>query len=264
MEEVVEGYNPIKLTEKVREKVTRKTQGIEERKYYRFRRDRWYGGIATGDVVGCNLRCGMCWSWRSASHIMVGGFYLSPHSAYKNLWNIIHRSNLRMVRLSGGEPTISKEHLLDLLKFFENSGLEFILETNGIIIGSEPDYAKQLVKYRCLVVRVSLKGCNRTDFHKITLARPEYFDLQLKALENLIEAGAKPCEKVYPAVMLSFSEPKDYDKLKERISNIDPTLSKCIDEEYVILYSHVIELLEKRKMKPRIAFKPQDIPKSMI
>jgi uncharacterized Fe-S cluster-containing radical SAM superfamily protein len=32
-----------------------------ERKYYRFRVDRWYGGIVTVDCVGCGLFCKFCW-----------------------------------------------------------------------------------------------------------------------------------------------------------------------------------------------------------
>lgn len=261
---VEKGYNPLKLTEEIREKVVRVVDDVEERKYYRFRKDRWYGGIATGDVVGCNLRCGMCWSWRSASHIMAEGFYCNPRQSFQQLRNIAYSSGFRMVRLSGGEPTISEEHLLDLSRLFENSKLEFVLETNGIIIGSNPDLAKKLVQYNHLVVRVSLKGCCREDFYNITLARPEFFDLQLKALENLIEAGAKPCDQVYPAVMLSFSEKKDYELLKEKLSNIHPLFSKCIDEEYVILYPHVVKLLEMRKLKPKTCFRPNGIPECMV
>lgn len=261
---IEKGYDPLKLTETVREKVVKVINLVEERKYYRFRKDRWYGGIATGDVVGCNLRCGMCWSWRNASHIMTEGFYCSPERSFHQLRNIAYSHNLRMVRLSGGEPTISINHVLSLLKLFENTGLEFILETNGLIIGDDPEFANKLVRYNHLVVRVSLKGCCREDFHKITYARPEFFDLQLKALENLIEAGAKPCEQVYPAVMLSFSEEKDYRALQEKLSRIDPLLSKCIDEEYVILYPHVVKLLEMRKLKPKIAFRPNGLPEHMI
>ncbi|MCL7390021.1 MAG: molybdenum cofactor biosynthesis protein MoaA, partial [Thaumarchaeota archaeon] len=48
---IEKGYDPLKLTEYIREKVVRMVDNVEERKYYRFRRDRWYGGIATGDVV---------------------------------------------------------------------------------------------------------------------------------------------------------------------------------------------------------------------
>jgi uncharacterized Fe-S cluster-containing radical SAM superfamily protein len=35
----------------------------DRRKYYRFRPAQFYGGIATADCVGCNLRCVFCWSW---------------------------------------------------------------------------------------------------------------------------------------------------------------------------------------------------------
>ncbi len=261
---VEKGYDPLKLSEAVREKVVRMINSVEERKYYRFRKDRWYGGIATGDVVGCNLRCGMCWSWRNASHIMAEGFYCSPERSFYQLRNIAYSHNLGMVRLSGGEPTISISHVLSLLKLFENTGLKFVLETNGLIIGDDPDFANKLVRYNHLVVRVSLKGCCREDFHKITHAKPEFFDLQLKALENLIEAGAKPCEQVYPAVMLSFSEEKDYKMLQEKLSRIDPLLSKCIDEEYVILYPHVVKLMEMRELKPKIAFRPNGLPEHTI
>jgi uncharacterized Fe-S cluster-containing radical SAM superfamily protein len=119
-------------------------QAESERKCYRFRRDRWYGGIATGDVVGCNLRCGMCWSWKSGSHIMAKGFYCNPRQSFQQLRNIAYSSGFRMVRLSGGEPTISREHILELSRLLENSKLQFMLETNGLIIGSNPDFARKV------------------------------------------------------------------------------------------------------------------------
>jgi uncharacterized Fe-S cluster-containing radical SAM superfamily protein len=32
-----------------------------QRKYYRFRSSRHYGGIVTADAVGCNILCAYCW-----------------------------------------------------------------------------------------------------------------------------------------------------------------------------------------------------------
>ena len=50
---MVELYDPITLAERVRKVVVKK----EKRKYYRlYRGGKWYGGIATADCVGCNLR----------------------------------------------------------------------------------------------------------------------------------------------------------------------------------------------------------------
>jgi uncharacterized Fe-S cluster-containing radical SAM superfamily protein len=38
------------------------TQDLK-RKYYRVSRPgRWYGGIASADCCGCNLKCVFCWS----------------------------------------------------------------------------------------------------------------------------------------------------------------------------------------------------------
>lgn len=46
------GFDPFKLSSIVYRGVARIRDGLEERRYYRFRGGRWYGGIATGDVVG--------------------------------------------------------------------------------------------------------------------------------------------------------------------------------------------------------------------
>ncbi|MEM4441125.1 MAG: molybdenum cofactor biosynthesis protein MoaA, partial [Desulfurococcaceae archaeon] len=67
-----------------------------------------------------------------------------------------------------------------------------------------------------------------------------------------------------PAVMLSFSTEESYVSFKKKLAEIHPSFTECIDEEYVILYPHVRELLEKNKLKPRIAYDPRGIPEFMI
>ena len=242
----------------------RERGGAEERRYYRFRGGRWYGGIATGDVVGCNLRCGFCWGWRRASHIMVPARFYRPEEVFRKLTSIVERRGYRLVRLSGGEPTLSRKHLLSLLDLFEDTGLWFILETNGILIGADEGYAEELAQHRRLVVRVSLKGTNEEEFHKLTLARPEFFRYQLKALENLVDAGLEPGEQVYPAVMLSFNTDEEIRWLMERLAEIHPALPEEIDPEYVILYPHVVKSLKAHGVKPRRAFTPDNVPVEMI
>lgn len=262
---IVSHYDPFKLTDKVREFVTRiGLNGVEERRYYRFRGGRWYGGIATGDVVGCNLRCGFCWSWREASHRMVEGSFYKPEEVFRKLTSIADARGYKAVRLSGGEPTISRRHILKLLDLFENTNYTFILETNGILIGADKTYAEELAKYKNLTVRVSIKGTTEEEFHMLTLADPVFFQYQLKALKNLLDAGLEPGKRIYPAVMLSFSSNENYEKLKKRLAEIHPILPREIDEEYVILYPHVVKLLESRRLKPKIAYKPEGIPASMV
>lgn len=258
-------YDPFKLTNIVGEIVVRSgLNSVEERRYYRFRGGRWYGGIATGDVVGCNLRCGFCWSWREASHRMAEGSFYRPEEVFRKLVSIADARGYRAVRLSGGEPTISRKHLLKLLELFESTSYTFILETNGILIGADKTYAEDLAKHKNLVVRVSLKSASEEEFYTLTLAEPTFFQYQLKALKNLVDVGLEPGRRVYPAVMLSFSSSENYEDLKTRLAEIHPMLSEEIDEEYVILYPHVIKLLKNRGLKPKIAYNPEGIPASMI
>ncbi len=248
--------NPIELSKAVEEKVVRG----RSRKYYRFRGGRWYGGIATADTVGCNLSCGFCWSWRANHRIDGVGEFYTPEQVASKLVNIAYRRGYRLIRLSGGEPTLGFQHLVEVLNNLEYENLGFILETNGILIGYERGYARTLSKFKFIHVRVSIKGTNPEEFSKLTLAEPWGFDLQLKALENLLDEGV-PC---HPAVMLSFSAKEDIDDLKSKLEEIDRRLVEDFEEEYVFLYPHVEEILRRRKLKPIVAYRPNSIPSELI
>ncbi len=257
------GLDPIKLSEIVYHGVARIRDGVEERRYYRFRGGRWYGGIATGDVVGCNLRCKFCWSWRY-SFYTDKGYYQSPMRVYEKLVGIAYKRRYRFVRLSGGEPTITMKHLCSLLDLLDGEKLIFILETNGLLLGYYRDYAECLAGYNKVVVRVSFKGTTPEEFEKLTGARREFYEYQFKALENLLDAGLKPGVQVYPAVMLSFSPEENIQLFIDRLRSIHPALAQEIDPEYVILYPHVVWLLKKNGLKPLKAYRPNGIPEFMI
>ena len=49
-------YNPLELSKKIEKIVVQNNL----KKYYRFRPTGFYGGIATADTVGCNLRFKFC------------------------------------------------------------------------------------------------------------------------------------------------------------------------------------------------------------
>jgi len=74
-------YNPIELTKKIEKIVT----NGNEKKYYRFRPTRFYGGIATADTVGCNLRCKFCWSANSVWNSNNTGQFYSPEVVVRRL-----------------------------------------------------------------------------------------------------------------------------------------------------------------------------------
>ncbi len=72
--------------------------------------------------------------------------------------------NSSLVRVSGGEPTICKKHLLELINSIPENKL-FILETNGVLLNE--DYIEELSNFKNTYVRVSLKGVDEKIFEQL-------------------------------------------------------------------------------------------------
>jgi uncharacterized Fe-S cluster-containing radical SAM superfamily protein len=254
-------YDPVKRHLAIEKLVTRPSPEGQERKYYRIRPARWYGGIVTADCVGCGLLCRFCWV---SDVIMnrphdVGKFY-TPEKVAQSLLSLAKKCKLDLLRLSGGEPTIGKQHLLELLENLDGKGYRFILETNGILIAHDEDYAESLAKYNFIHVRVSLKGCSEEDFAMLTGAKPEGFTLQLKALEKLVDAGVS----CHPSVMASFSPKESLQSLIERIGRISRKLADEIEVEELILYPHVIQRLRNYGLRYYTGYAPERVPPEQV
>lgn len=258
----ISGYDPIVRASRVRELVCREEGGVESRLYYRFRGDRWYGGIATGDVIGCNLSCAFCWSWRFKDNPGLGSLH-RPSEVVSKLVSIARSRGYGRVRLSGGEPTICFDHLLEVARLLEGYDLEFIVETNGLLLGYNESYSKELAKFNNVIVRVSFKGTTGEEFQRLTGAKAEFYELQFRALENLYKAGLEPGVRVYPAAMIGFSREDDIRVFVERLASIHPAFTD-VDWEYVILYPHVRERLRRMGLKPLRAVDPRGVPAEMI
>jgi len=228
-------YDPIAVAEETGKIVN----SGEKRKYYRFRPTPYYGGIATADCVGCCLRCLFCWSW----HILVqpekSGRYYSPEEVARNLTSIVRKKGFQQVRISGNEPTLHRSHLFKVLELIPKE-IRFILETNGILIGHDPSYAKDLSHFPNLYVRVSLKGACPEDFTRLTKAKSEGFGYPLKALEYLLKEGVD----CFPAVMANFSSQEELKRLRRRLKEIRPDFED-FEEEELILYPFVLDHIQK-------------------
>jgi len=230
-------FDPVKLAEET-EKIVAKNL---LRKYYRFRPAKFYGGIATADCCGCNLRCAFCWSRAPLmSPEKVGRFY-SPQEVFSKLDSIASKHGYSQLRVSGNEPTIGRQHLLGLLELVDQTNYTFILETNGILLGADAGYAEELARFENLHVRVSLKGCDAEQFSLLTGAKPEAFELQLSALRNLLDAGAS-CRS---AVMGEFAPPEKLEPLRQRLTSIDRSLERELEFEYLIPFPHVVRKLAR-------------------
>jgi len=235
-------YDPVERHRKIEDLVIRSKVGGDLKKYYRFRRDHWYGGVITADCAGCGLTCKFCWVRKeSILEGREGGEFLKPEEAARRVLELMKEKKINQGRVSGGEPTIGRRHLIQFLNVLQRRRVRFILETNGILIGEDESYAQELAQYPFIHVRVSLKGCTESEFARLTGADPKGFHLQLNALRNLKKAGVS----VHPAVMFSFSEREEIDRLYSTIWKIDPILHSEIEKEEVILYPYVVERLRR-------------------
>jgi len=224
-------YNPIELSKKTEAIVTNENM----KKYYRFRPTGFYGGIATADTVGCNIRCKFCWSSNSVWNAKNTGKFYSPENVVDILQNIAHIKRYHQLRISGGEPTIGRKHLITLLENI-NSKYLFILETNGILLGNDETYVEELSKFKNLHVRVCFKGCNPEEFNMLTGAE-KGFEYQIKAIEYLKD---KKINFNIAIVTIKKDKNEFFNKL------IDMDLGKImIEDEEIKLYPHVKKRLEE-------------------
>jgi uncharacterized Fe-S cluster-containing radical SAM superfamily protein len=224
-------YDPLELS--------KKTDNIvvdgNLKKYYRFRATRFYGGIATADTVGCNLHCKFCWSGNSVWNAKNTGEFYTPEHVAKDIQQIAIKKGFRQMRISGGEPTIGRKHLIALLKNIESRFL-FILETNGILLGADKSYVNELSKFNNLHVRVCLKGSNPEEFSMLTGAK-KGFEYQIKALENLKDENMS-----YNIAIVTIKK-NNQDFLNQLVDrNFGRTM---IEVEEIILYPKVRNRLEK-------------------
>jgi len=236
------GYDPVERHRKIENAVVQERVGGDLKKYYRFRRDHWYGGVITADCAGCGLTCKFCWVRKeSILEGREGGEFLRPEETAHRILELMKEKKINQGRISGGEPTIGRRHLIQFLNILQRRRVRFILETNGILIGEDESYAQELAEYPFLHVRVSLKGCTESEFARLTGADPKGFHLQLNALRNLKKAGVS----AHPSVMFSFSGREEIDNLYSTIWKIDPILHSEIEREEVILYPYVVERLRR-------------------
>ena len=238
-------FDPLKLAKQTERIVCRG----DSRKYTKFYCTRVYRGIATGYTCGCCLRCIFCWVNWSRDFPEKYGTFSSPTEAFENLSRIARKAQISQLRVSGAEPTLGKTHLLALLEKVEASAFRlFILETNGILIGADPDYAKQIARFKKVHTRVSLKAGTPEAFTTKTGAKPESFNLPFQGIVNLLEAGASFHVAAMSADTRIMAK-RERENLFSRLASIHPALVDNLEEEVVDPYHTTLERLRHAGVK---------------
>ena len=238
------GYDPIVLaaaTEKV-------VVDGARRKYVQLGRPlRFYGGTTSATEVGCNLRCKFCFSDKPVWKPKKTGKFYSPQEVFDGLAKSARKHGHRIISASASEGTIGREHLLQLLDLVEESEFVYVLETNGMTLGNDLDYVKALTKYTRLHVRVSVKGDSPEQYHELTGADPESYELPYKAIQHLIDKGVS-CNA---CLMASFSDEEGIQRVRERLYDIHPGILKSLEVEEITLFPKVKERLNNSGLRPK-------------
>jgi len=239
----MDGYDPILLT-KTTEKVV--IDG-NKRKYARLARSlRFYGGTTSATEVGCNLRCKFCFSDKPVRKPHSTGRFYTPQQVFNALKKNANKHGHKLISASASEGTLGKQHLFELLELVDKSKFIYVLETNGMTLGHDPGFAKELSRFKNLHVRVSIKGASKKEYVRLTGAMSSSYDLPYKALENLMAVGVS-CNV---CLSISFSSPENIKKAEARLAAIRPGLLKSLEKEHITLFPKVYQRLKKIDMMP--------------
>jgi uncharacterized Fe-S cluster-containing radical SAM superfamily protein len=96
-------------------------------------------------------------------------------------------------------------------------------------LGNDKVFAEKLAPYKNLHVRVSIKGTSQEEYHKLTDAIPESYELPFRALKHLIDAGVS-CNA---CVMISFSDEEGIRKVERKLFETHPGLLKALEKERI-------------------------------
>jgi len=207
------------------------------RKYYRFRASRHYGGIVTADAVGCPFLCAYCWNYRRNEDPARAGEFFAPGEVVEKLTLIARRKDIRLFRVSGAEPVLgpaSFEHLLRVIP----AG-SFIIETNGLVLGAQPDLVKKLSGLD-VSVRISIKGWDDESFERVSAAKREFFRYPLVALKTLLDTGID----AWPAVMGDLFCAEGMRRIAALME--EAGIHTRIETEYLERYPNVISMMRQR------------------
>jgi len=236
-------FDPIERAREI-EKIV--TEGIQ-RKYHRFRKALYYGGIATADAVGCLFLCAYCWSYYRNLDPQRHGKLYRPDEVGTILLDIIEKCNFTKARITGAEPILGKDSFAHLIKVLEyvfarRPDIDFILETNGFLLGYDPQLVERL-KFPNLSIRVAIKGWDEESFEKITGVKREFFIYPLIGVKKMLDEGLSP----WVAIMADIFGDKGRKMLQKRM--LDLKIDCKIEQEVLERYPYVMDNMKKREIR---------------
>jgi uncharacterized Fe-S cluster-containing radical SAM superfamily protein len=251
-------FDPIERAHEVEKIVMQGTS----RRYYRFRKANFYGGIITADSVGCDLLCAFCWNYGQNEDIENTKTKLySPSEVAEKVQKLMEKHDVAKYRISGCEAflgDLSAQHLAEVILRLE--GKKCIIETNGIMLGYDPSILEYIPK-KNVHFRVTIKAESQKDFEHITGANAKAFDYQLQALQALTDQK-RPFTVAFMQQFVNMDKLADYIDDHQIVLNDDTC--KAIDVESLLLYPQNIKSMKARELKVKYDLKARKAYKANI
>lgn len=176
--------------------------------------------VVKGYSTGCNLNCVFCWSMTrdylkgETRFIPPRGFgkllkiqgYYSPQEIANIIEEVARKrppsifskyepqpdpdKKIEWFEIAGCEPFLSVNHVLGLLEIFKERDFNFLILTNGIILGRNEGLCKLLLQYeKNLFINIGIKAGSIDGFLERTRGSIENFNKPFNAIAYLVQFG---------------------------------------------------------------------------
>ncbi len=185
-----------------------------------------------GFTHGCNLRCPQCQNFPIA--LTSGGHLLEAEETSQILLGLKEVHELDRIAISGGESTLNRKWLVELIKSIKNRdrNVRIHIDTNGTIL--TPDYIDELVESGMTDIGIDLKSLyvktyiNITGLNDKELAK-KYLETSWNAVKYLIDHYS---DKVFIGIGIPYNKAliskKEVKSMGEKILGLKSDVQVCV------------------------------------
>ena len=199
--------------------------------------------LAIIDITNrCNLKCPVCFANASAA----GYVYEPTADQVAGMLENLHNNKpvpATALQFSGGEPTI-REELFDFVRKAKEIGFKHVeVNTNGVRIAADPEYAKKLKEAGVSTIYLQFDGLTPEAYKFIRGL--DLLETKMKAIENLRQAGYASIVLVVTLVK-GVNDQQLGDIIKFAAENFD--VIRCVNVQPVSLCGRLPQQ-EREKMR---------------
>lgn len=196
---------------------------------------------------GCNLRCPQC-----QNHVIAftaGGYLLKAQKTAEILLNLKNKYKVNRIAISGGECTLNKKWLIELIKSIreKDENVHIHVDTNGTILTKK--YIDELIEVGMTDIGIDIKAKKVSTFMNITGLADEniakkYLNTSWKAVEYIID-------NYLDEVFLGIGIPYNKELIsKQEVKKIGDEIYKMNDEVQICVLDYRPEFRRKNIKRP--------------